>query len=170
MSEQRPASGPSLIGAVLKDSYRIERMIGEGGMGVVYEAAHTRLPRRFAVKLLRGTETVDDATRERFRREAFIASALGHRHICEVIDLDAMADGTLFMVMEYLEGESLAGRLDRERGLSPARALAVASTADAVRVASPPQPTTAPAPPRAVKRGPRAAAGAPRIIESPDGL
>jgi serine/threonine-protein kinase len=102
-----------LIGTILKDTYRVLRVIGSGGMGVVYEAEHTRLPRRFAIKLLRESDALDRQARERFRREALVASELGHRHIAPVHDFDTTPDGLSYLVMDLLEGEDLAARLER---------------------------------------------------------
>jgi len=102
-----------LIGTILKGTYRVLRVIGSGGMGVVYEAEHTRLPRRFAIKVLRESDALDQQARERFRREALIASELGHRHIAPVHDFDTTPEGLSYLVMDLLEGEDLATRLGR---------------------------------------------------------
>jgi serine/threonine-protein kinase len=93
---------------VLHDTYRLERLIGEGGMGAVYEASHTRVERRFAVKLLVKQAGSDRAALDRFRREAEVTSRLGHPHIVEVIDFNVTPDGRPYLVMELLVGESLA--------------------------------------------------------------
>src|SRR5512137_552344 len=100
MSETKP-----IIGRVLHDTYRIERLIGEGGMGVVYEASHLRLARRFAVKMLSSEVTEHPEDLSRFKREAQITSALGHPHILEVIDFNQTDDGAPYLVMELLDGE-----------------------------------------------------------------
>ena len=107
------SSDPSdpLVGQVLGGAYRITRLIGRGGMGAVYEAAHLRLPKRFAVKFLQRDLPKDKEAFARFQREAEIASSLGNRHIAEVVDFNAMPDGSPYMVMEYLEGEDLSTRL-----------------------------------------------------------
>jgi serine/threonine protein kinase len=73
-----------LIGEVLNDTYRIERLIGEGGMGTVYEASHLRLARRFAVKVLSSAIAKSPEALARFGREAKVTSAIGHPHIVEV--------------------------------------------------------------------------------------
>lgn len=100
-----------LLGAVLHDTYRIERRIGRGGMGEVYLASHLRLPRQFAIKVLFSVGGGDEV--KRFRREAEVASSLGHPHIVEVIDFNTTDEGAPYLVMEYLEGEDLAARLIR---------------------------------------------------------
>jgi len=107
------AQAHQLIGQVLHDTYRIERLIGEGGMGAVYEAAHLRLVRRFAIKVLFPAVAAHPEALTRFRREAEITSALGHPHIVDVTDFYNMPDGTPYLVMELLDGEDLAGRLQR---------------------------------------------------------
>jgi serine/threonine-protein kinase len=101
------------IGTVLGDTYRLERMLGEGGMGAVYEAAHLRLERRFAIKVLIPEVARNQAALKRFEREARVTSSLGHPHIVEVIDFNTSEDGHPYLVMERLEGESLAERLTR---------------------------------------------------------
>ena len=110
-----------LVGRVLHDSHRIVRLIGRGGMGAVYEAVHVRLlKRRFAVKVLHSRMVENKTMYSRFRQEAEIASELGHPNIVSVNDFYTTEDGLPCMVMEYLEGEDLGSRLDREGRLSPA--------------------------------------------------
>ena len=110
-------ASPTAVGTLLNGTYRLERVIAEGGMGVVYEAQHVRLPRRFAVKIL-GKPVDSDTTittLARFRREAEIASTLAHPHIVEVFDYQVAESGAPYLVMELLEGEDLADRLKRGR-------------------------------------------------------
>ena len=90
--------------------YRITKKLGEGGMGVVYAAHDERLDRHVAVKMIR--DAGHDATsRDRFWREARAAAAVNHPHVCQLYEIGE-SDGTLFIVMELLDGESLAGRLE----------------------------------------------------------
>lgn len=114
--EVAPATGGlSQVGRVLKRDYRVERELGKGGMGWVYLASHMRLPdRRFAIKVL----SADAKLFDRFRLEAQITSRLQHPNIVRVSDYAQMADGTAFLVMDYLEGENLAQRLKRVKRLS----------------------------------------------------
>jgi Tol biopolymer transport system component len=92
--------------------YEITAGIGAGGMGEVYKARDTRLDRVVAVKVLPPDFASDAGARQRFEREARIVASLNHPHICTLYDV-GHADGTDFLVMEYLEGETLAARLTR---------------------------------------------------------
>jgi serine/threonine-protein kinase len=105
---------PLRVGDVVAGTYELTRVLGRGGMGVVYEASHRRLPgRRTAIKVLLAQTTWSSEVVARFRREAEIASRLAHPHIVEVLDFDSLPSGAPFLVMEYLDGESLAARLRR---------------------------------------------------------
>ena len=103
----------AMAGATLAETYVLRRCLGQGGMGVVYEAEHTRLPQRFAVKLMRSDPRTRDEALLRFRREAEIACTLRSPHIASVVDFNQTDDGTPYLVMELLEGESLTTRLAR---------------------------------------------------------
>ena len=111
-----------LLGAVLGQKYKVLRLIGEGGMGTVFEAEHLLIGKRVAVKLLRPEFAHSCDVVRRFHREAQAASRIGHVNIIEVTDLGVTDDGTPFLVMEYLDGEPLSRVLDREHTLSPGRA------------------------------------------------
>ena len=103
------------IGEVLHETYRIERLIGEGAMGMVYEASHLRLRRKFAVKLLlKDTASYAEAL-ARFRREAEVTSGIGHPNIVEMIDFNYTEEGAPYIVMELLQGEDLAVRLEKHK-------------------------------------------------------
>jgi len=101
-----------LTGSVLHGTYRLEQLIGEGGMGAVYAATHNRLTRRFAVKVLHRRASADPGAVARFEREAQITSALGTRHIVDVVDFNVTPSGVPYIVMELLQGEDLEQRLD----------------------------------------------------------
>jgi serine/threonine-protein kinase len=108
-----------VVGTVLHDTYRIERPLGRGAMGSVYRAAHLRVPRPYAIKVLESIGDVDKAF-SRFRREAEICSQLGHPNIVEVFDFNRTAEGQAYFVMELLEGHSLAVELQRAAAPLPA--------------------------------------------------
>ena len=108
---------------VLSETYRLERMLGEGGMGTVFEASHLRLRRRFAVKILSPQLARQKDQLERFRREAEVTSELGHPNIIEVVDFNLTDDGNAFIVMELLQGENLSQRLERLGRMSLARTM-----------------------------------------------
>jgi serine/threonine protein kinase len=108
-----------VIGTLLENKYEILRLLGQGGMGAVYEARHTLIDRRVAIKVLHPEVARQAGVVERFRREARIAGSLGHRNICEVTDLGFTAEGAPFMVMPLLMGESLASRINRTQAPFP---------------------------------------------------
>jgi len=93
-------------------AYEILDLLGAGGMGEVYRARDTRLDRTVAIKILQGHLALDDEIRQRFEREARIVSSLNHPHICTLFDVGHQ-DGMDYLVMEHLEGESMADRLAR---------------------------------------------------------
>ena len=104
-----PGKAPVRIGP-----YRIVRELGRGGMGVVYEAQDTRLPRTVALKVLGPQYSASAQLRMRFQREAAVASRLDHPGICTVYEAGEDGD-TLFIAMRHLEGQSLAGLISRSR-------------------------------------------------------
>lgn len=117
--------------------YEIQDALGAGGMGEVYRARDTRLRRIVAIKILPSHLSCNSESRARFEREARAISSLNHPHICHLYDVGEQ-DGTAYLVMEYLEGESLADRLHRgpvplkqalEFGIQIAEALAAAHRA-----------------------------------------
>ncbi len=105
-------------GLIIEGKYRIEALLGEGGMGAVYLAEHTRIKRPVAIKVLHAKNPDADAVK-RFEREAEAAGRIGSDHIVEVLDFGTTPEGYRFMVMELLSGESLKDRLKREQTLAP---------------------------------------------------
>jgi serine/threonine protein kinase len=112
-----------VIGTTIDGRYQVRRLLGRGGMGVVYEAHHLGLDRTVALKILEHTG-VDRDLVTRFRREARAASRIVHPNVVQIFDVGS-ADGIDYIAMEYVEGEDL-GRILRDGGpLEPARAIAV---------------------------------------------
>ena len=110
------------IGTLLAGRYVVEEVIGEGGMATVYRARHKLVDRPVAVKIMNPMLASDAIVRERFRREARSAQKLAHPNIIEIFDQGDTEDGTCYIVMELLRGESLAavvarGRLEVDRAI-----------------------------------------------------
>ena len=105
--------GTGLVGTVLGGAYKITRLIGQGGMGAVYEGVQLRLERRVAIKLMARELSANPEAIARFRREAEVTSQLGHPHIVQVFDFGEAPTGEPYLVMEFLEGEDLEKRLAR---------------------------------------------------------
>jgi len=103
------------IGDVVDGKYEIVRLLGEGGMGAVYEGQNTRIHRKVAIKVLHGSVASSADAVQRFEREAQAAGRIGSKHIVEVLDLGDLPSGDRYMVMEFMEGQSLADRI-RDRG------------------------------------------------------
>ncbi|MEP7123498.1 MAG: serine/threonine-protein kinase [Byssovorax sp.] len=109
--------GRSMIGRVIGDRYGVTALIGEGGMGEVYEAEHLAIGRLVAVKVLNPKRAQDREAISRLRHEARVAGTLGHPNICAIYDMGRLDDGSPYLVMERLHGETLAQRLTRETRL-----------------------------------------------------
>jgi eukaryotic-like serine/threonine-protein kinase len=104
----------SLVGATLRDTYRIVEVLEQGGMGTVYRGEHLRLRRPVAIKVLAQHLSDDPAALHRFRSEAEIISQLHHPHVVHILDFDTTDYGDPYIVMELLSGETLSRRLNRE--------------------------------------------------------
>jgi serine/threonine protein kinase len=120
------AADDPFVGRILGGRYALERVLGRGGMGVVYEARHVSLQRRVAVKVLRSDLSRDPEALQRFEREALAAAAIGNPHIVDVLDFGYGTDGEAYLVMECLDGEALSARLQRQGPLPEAAALRIA--------------------------------------------
>jgi eukaryotic-like serine/threonine-protein kinase len=120
------AEADNLVGTVIADRYRVESILGEGGMGRVYRARHVRVPREAAIKVLRRALIADAYAVAAFNREARNAASVGdHPHVAAVYDFGETSDGLVFLAMEFIEGETLTRCLEREPVLPPSRAVEI---------------------------------------------
>ena len=110
-----------MVGTVIGGRYHVRRLIGEGGMGRVYEAEHIDIGRRVALKILHPAYSQTPDLVERLRREARAASKIAHPNVVDVTDSGTTPDGAFFFVMEYLEGIELGELIYREGKLDVAR-------------------------------------------------
>jgi serine/threonine-protein kinase len=113
----RATSESPLIGQLIDRRYRIIDVIARGGMGVVYDAIHVGLVRRVAIKTLHARYVKDQVALQRFQNEAVVVGRIGHKNIVEVHDMGFLDDGSPYLVMERLEGETVTQRLQHERPL-----------------------------------------------------
>jgi len=105
------------VGQIIEGKYRIVRLIGQGGMGAVYEGVNQLIDRRVAIKVM--LPDIGTAAVGRFEQEARAAGRIGNDHILEILDVGKLPDGSHYMVAEYLDGESLESRLENRGALQP---------------------------------------------------
>lgn len=113
-------------GEIIDGKYRIIRLLGEGGMGAVYEGENTRIHRRVAIKVLHANVAAQGEAVARFEREAQAAGRIGSDHIVEVLDLGALSSGDRYLVMEYMDGEGLGDRIKQRGRLTPEELMPIA--------------------------------------------
>src|SRR5688572_28402503 len=118
-------SGIVSIGSLLDGRYRVDAILGTGGMGRVYKAEHTGIGRAVAIKVLHAKLGGSKEAAQRFQREALASGRLDHPNIVGVSDFGVLDDGSLYLVMEALEGEPLGSRLDREKRIPWPESLAI---------------------------------------------
>src|SRR3990172_8142273 len=120
MADSRAMAAWSLpqIGDLLSSKYRIERLIGEGGMGAVFQARHEKLGNPVALKFLLPSLAKDGQAAVRFMNEARAAAPIQSAHVAKVLDVDSTPDGGAYMVIEYLEGADFS-RILEQRGSIP---------------------------------------------------
>jgi serine/threonine protein kinase len=121
----RPSGRPvnERVGEIVAERYKIARLLGEGGMGAVYEVEHTHMRKRFALKVLHADMSRLPEVVARFEREAMAAAHIDHVNVAAATDFGKLPDGSFFLVLEYVEGRSLRRVIDKEAPLEPARAL-----------------------------------------------
>ncbi len=115
------------LGTKILGQFRLEKVVGSGGMGMVYAGWDEGLGRRVAVKILHRDLVANRDVVARFHREAQIAHQLDHPNIVRLILFGQLPDGNLYLVLEYLEGPTLLGALDRDGAMPPERAVKIAS-------------------------------------------
>ncbi len=121
-STLRAAEGADLIGSIVADRYHIEKKLGEGGMGTVYLGEHVKMGRKSAIKVMTQSMASDPEAIARFNREAANAARINHPNVCAIYDFGETEDGTIYLAMEFIEGETLSDMQRREGALELDRA------------------------------------------------
>src|SRR5439155_4921185 len=98
------AEPAGIVGSTISGRYRIERLLGEGGMGAVYQAEHTLMHKRVAVKVLHAEMSLMSEVVTRFEREAMAAAHIEHPNVATATDFGKLDDGSFFLVLEFVEG------------------------------------------------------------------
>src|SRR6478735_756500 len=112
VTEESPSSpGESLVGTVLGGRYRIERLLGSGGMGSVYRAEHVLMRKACAVKVLHREMMQVKEVVARFEREAVAAARIEHPNVATATDFGQLENGSFYLVLEFVEGTSLTGAI-----------------------------------------------------------
>src|SRR5262249_3165200 len=114
------------VGTTIDGRYRLESVLGEGGMGVVYLARHKVIDKKVAVKVLRADLAREKEITDRFLQEAKAASSIGNAHIIDISDCGQLPDGSTYFVMEWLDGKPLSRALEESRPLPVVRLVQVA--------------------------------------------
>jgi serine/threonine-protein kinase len=118
--------GDPLVGQTIDGRYRIEGVLGEGGMGLVYRAKHIVLGKPLAIKVLRPDVSRDEEIITRFRQEAQSASSIGNQHIIDISDFGTLPDGATYFVMEFLDGCDLTTVVETQQPVAAARVVHIA--------------------------------------------
>lgn len=114
-----------MLGRLLADRYRLVQKIGEGGMGAIYKAVHTKMDRICAIKLLTALSVNNEAAVSRFKREAKMASSINNAHAVTIYDFGEAEDGLIYLAMEFIDGKPLSSLIAKEGALSPDRVVKI---------------------------------------------
>jgi serine/threonine protein kinase len=125
LTEETAGAADPMLGRILDGRFRIIETIGQGGMGAVYKAVHTQMDRICAIKLLSPVSTDKESAIARFRREAKMTSRIDSPNAVTIYDFGEAEPGLLYIAMEYIDGESLAELLARERSLAIDRVVSI---------------------------------------------
>lgn len=126
----------SLIGTLVGERYQVNRILGRGGMGAVFEAEHVHMKKLVALKVLHGYMSQNPEVVQRFEREAVAAGRLQHPGIVAATDFGRLGTDSFYLALELVEGESLAELLAREGALAPERALHIAIQINSALIAA----------------------------------
>ncbi|MEO8900652.1 MAG: serine/threonine-protein kinase [Polyangiaceae bacterium] len=124
--DESPPERDPLLGTILAGRYRIEELVGAGGMGAVYRAEHVHMRKAVAVKVLHREMTAFPEVVARFEREAVAGGRIEHPNVVAASDFGKLEDGSFYLVLEFVEGQSLAKLVGKAGPLSPLRALRIA--------------------------------------------
>jgi serine/threonine-protein kinase len=125
-----------LVGSIVHEKFHVMKKLGEGGMGAVYLAEHVKMGRKVALKVMNPGMHQDPDAIARFNREAKNASQLNHPNVCAIYDFGETPEGMIYLAMEFIEGSSLSGIIEKNGALTPPRAASIVhQAADALQVA-----------------------------------
>ena len=126
--DEGEAEGPKddLVGTTIDARYEVQKVLGEGGMGLVYKARHVVLDKPLALKVLRPDVSRDQEIITRFQQEARSASAIGNQHIIDITDFGTLSNGATYFIMEFLDGTDLTGAIENTGTIDAVRTVHIA--------------------------------------------
>ncbi len=118
---------PGIVGTIVADRYRIERLLGEGAMGAVYRAEHVHMRKAVALKVLHQAMSANSEVVRRFEREAVAAGRIEHPNVAGATDFGRLKDGSFYLVLEFIDGQSLGELMEKAGAMPPERACRIAA-------------------------------------------